>query len=62
MKSPIVISAISLVIALRIATLDDLSLGAKLITDGALLGALVVYLVIQIGYARRAEREAEKRD
>ena len=61
-RSALVISAISLALAFRIATLDDLSLGAKVIIDGAMLGVLVVYLVLRMGYLRVAARKAEKQN
>jgi len=56
--SRIVISLIVIVISVRIATLEDMSMSAKILIDTAIIGVFILYLLVQIGIQRKKDRAA----
>ncbi|GDX39205.1 hypothetical protein LBMAG20_14200 [Methylocystaceae bacterium] len=56
--SRIVISLIVIVISVRIATLEDMSLSAKILIDTAIISVFILYLLVQIGIQRKKNRAA----
>jgi hypothetical protein len=56
--SRIVISLIVIVISVRIATLEDMSLSAKILIDAAIISVFILYLLVQIGMQRKKNRAA----
>jgi hypothetical protein len=56
--SRIVISLIVIVISVRIATLEDMSMSAKILIDTAIIGVFILYLLVQIGIQRKKNRAA----
>lgn len=56
--SRIVISLIVIVISVRIATLEDMSMSAKILIDTAIISVFILYLLVQIGVQRKKDRAA----
>jgi hypothetical protein len=56
--SRIVISLIVIVISVRIATLEDMSMSAKILIDTVIISVFILYLLVQIGIQRKKDRAA----